>query len=296
QQHYVLKYVLGGNLHVPVPSDHFTLLDSACGVGIWTLDMAQAFPHATIIGLDTFPYTSADDTSSHLQTATIHTAALNAPNIVYKNGDLFSRLSLPANYLDIIFQRDTTAIIPQERWTFLLYEYFRILKPGGSIELVEYDFDIRDPGPVLALVNEWYQIAASSVGVDPNQAKKLKDELISAGFDNVQAQVVSIPIGEWSEDKEEREKGFLYKQVIRALFKSMRPWWILELGVSEEEYDRIINAAMIEFEEQCCYIDWIIYTANKPIDIHPAETQNKNDHEEDEPNSSHPTVDPLSFQ
>jgi hypothetical protein len=60
---------------------------------------------------------------------------------------------------------------------------------------------VRDPGPVLALVNEWYKIASTSVGVDPLQAKHLKELLVSEDFEDVTRKVVSIPIGEWPEDK-----------------------------------------------------------------------------------------------
>jgi hypothetical protein len=63
------------------------------------------------------------------------------------------------------------------------------------------DFDIRDPGPVLALVNEWYKIASTSVGVDPREAKKLESMLVSAGFEQVERKIVSIPIGEWPTEK-----------------------------------------------------------------------------------------------
>jgi hypothetical protein len=62
----------------------------------------------------------------------------------------------------------------------------------------------------------------------------------------------------------EKEKGFLYKQVIQALFKSMKLWWIAELGVSEREYDKVTAAALDEFEEQKCSLDWTVTTARKP--------------------------------
>lgn len=45
----------------------------------------------------------------------------------------------------------------------------------------------------------------------------------------------------------------------------MRPWWISELAVSEEEYDKVVVAAMDELDEQQCSMDWVIYTARKPI-------------------------------
>lgn len=116
-------------------------------------------------------------------------------------------------------------------------------------------------------MNEWYKIASASVGVNARDTKTLHKMLISTGFEDVEKKVVSIPIGEWPTDEDEKEKGFLYKQVIRALFKSMKSWWISELGVSEQEYDKVIYAAMDEFNEQCCYIDWFIYTARKPIEF-----------------------------
>jgi hypothetical protein len=65
----------------------------------------------------------------------------------------------------------------------------------------------------------------------------------------------------------EQEKGFLYKNVIRALFKSMRPWWVTELAVTEEEYDKVMTAAMDELDEQRCSMDWVIYTARKPLSM-----------------------------
>ncbi|KAK4518436.1 uncharacterized protein ATC70_008654 [Mucor velutinosus] len=266
RQHYVLKHVLDGNIHVPVPTDKsITILDSACGAGFWTLDMAQAYPKAKVIGLDAFPLD--DKRMKGYSNATI-----SAPNAVYKYGDLTMQLTLPDNYVDVLYQRDTTSIIPHERWPFLFKELMRVMKPGGYIELVEYNFDIRDPGPVLALVNEWYKIASTSVGVDPEEAKQLESKLISAGFQQVEKKVVSIPIGEWPAEKDQQEKGFLYKQVIKALFKSMRPWWISELGVTEQEYDKVVIAAMDEFEDQQCYIDWVIYTARKPAETPLKET------------------------
>lgn len=124
--------MLEGNIHVPVSThEPTTILDAACGAGFWTLDMAHAFPNAKVIGLDAFP---ADDK----RMKSYSNATISAPNIVYKYGDLTTHLSLPDNYLDVIYQRDTTAIMPQERWQSLLHELMRIAKPGGYLELVEY--------------------------------------------------------------------------------------------------------------------------------------------------------------
>lgn len=45
----------------------------------------------------------------------------------------------------------------------------------------------------------------------------------------------------------------------------MRPWWIAALAVTEYEYDKVVTEALNELDEQRCSMDWMIYTARKPI-------------------------------
>lgn len=45
----------------------------------------------------------------------------------------------------------------------------------------------------------------------------------------------------------------------------MKKWWVSELDVSAEEYDKVITAALKEFDEQRSSIEWVIYTARKPF-------------------------------
>ncbi|KAG1462501.1 hypothetical protein G6F46_004253 [Rhizopus delemar] len=255
REHYVLKHIFKGNIHVPVPRDiPIIILDSDCGAGFWTLDMALEYPNAKVIGLEAFNERNGSKNP-----------VIGAPNIVYKLGDLTSHLQLPANSVDIIHQRDAGTIIPQGAWSALLRELKRIAKPGGYIQLVEYNYVLGDAGPVLTLVNEWYENAAKAFGVDPSEVKRLKKFLIEAGFEEVNERIVKIPIGEWHKDKVQKENGFLYKQLLRSFFKSIKSWWVTELRVSEQEFDKVVNAALEEFDEQQSYTEWVIYTARKPI-------------------------------
>lgn len=61
----------------------------------------------------------------------------------------------------------------------------------------------------------------------------------------------------------QRQYGFLYKEQMKSLFKSMKRWWLSELQVSEDEYDRVCMAALDEFEDYCCIAKWKIITAKK---------------------------------
>ena len=61
----------------------------------------------------------------------------------------------------------------------------------------------------------------------------------------------------------QRQFGFLYKEQMKALFQSMKRWWLSELHVSEQEYDHVCAQALEEFEEFHGMAKWKILTATK---------------------------------
>lgn len=62
-----------------------------------------------------------------------------------------------------------------------------------------------------------------------------------------------------------KQHGYLYKEQMRALFKSMKRWWCTEIKVSQQEYDRVCAEALEEFEEFQSSARWKIFTATKPL-------------------------------
>ncbi|KAI8882825.1 S-adenosyl-L-methionine-dependent methyltransferase [Backusella circina FSU 941] len=255
---------MNGNIHVPMSgTDICTILNSACGAGLWTMDTAQEYPHHKVIGLDIFNNNNFV-CSTNANGAVVLDKKPTKNIDIYKYGDITTEWDIPDNSIDIIYQRDAIDKIPKTEWPRLLEQFKRVAKQGAYIELVEYKFIISDPGPALALMNEWHNIISASIGVDPNQADYLEPLLRNSGFEDVKAKKISIPVGEWPTDKGEREKGFLYKQVIQTMFKSMRSSWVSELGITDAEFTKVTNAALSEFEEQHASVEWVITTARTP--------------------------------
>lgn len=140
-----------------------------------------------------------------------------------------------------------------------------------------------NPGPVLQLINEWYENAAKAFGVNPVEVKYVKEYLIQAGFTEVKEKIIQVPIGEWHKDQGnslpfmtlvfintffflvEKENGFLLKQVFKAFYDSKRSWWVSELKLPGPEYDRLTTAALNEIDNEQSYIDYVIFTARKPL-------------------------------
>lgn len=137
---------------------------------------------------------------------------------------------------------------------------------------------------MLTQVNEWYRSASATIGVDPDYTQHLYSYLKEAGFTNIKEQIVDIPIGEWpttdcksysdissSSDTNliliivAKQHGYLYKEQMRALFKSMKRWWCTEIKVSQQEYDQVCSEALEEFEEFQSTARWKIFTATKPF-------------------------------
>ncbi|CAG8701117.1 10432_t:CDS:2, partial [Ambispora gerdemannii] len=55
-QHYLFKEIWNGNfsspIHEKLKQGGMRVLDSGCGMGIWTLDMANEYPASTFVGVD----------------------------------------------------------------------------------------------------------------------------------------------------------------------------------------------------------------------------------------------------
>lgn len=64
---------------------------------------------------------------------------------------------------------------------------------------------------------------------------------------------------------EQKEFGFLYREHQKTLFKSMKKWWLEEIHVSSEDYDRVCQEALKEFDEYRSFVRWRVFTARKPL-------------------------------
>ena len=92
------------------------------------------------------------------------------------------------------------------------------LKPGGTVELVDMDFNYTsDDGSVteansLKLFAEDVARAASNIGMSLRMANEFFDLLEGAGFVNIEKKTFKLPIGPWPKDKRLKEVGLFYRE------------------------------------------------------------------------------------
>lgn len=131
-QHYILRTAFNADYSAPIislndkqDSNKVVVLDIGCGSGIWTMEMATKFPQAHFIGIDKRPSFPIDIKPKNCHFKLFN---INQSNV---------KLPFMDQTVDYIFQRDLNWDLSESTWLPLVKEFFRILKPGGWIELVE---------------------------------------------------------------------------------------------------------------------------------------------------------------
>ncbi len=186
-QHYMLRYVLGGNFMAPVGTPH-SVLDVGCGTGRWGAEMAQQFPRANVVGVDIMPPTPTD--------TAVQQGREKAPdNYVFVPGDVTKGLQFEDNTFDFVHMRLVVMALPATTWLPVIRELHRITRPGGWIELVDTTVTARVPG--AEQWTSWAQSLAAMRGIDLSAGAQVGSFLRQAGLNEVQEIALEVPIGPW---------------------------------------------------------------------------------------------------
>ena len=180
--HHVRNLVLHGRLfRAPLSDDIQRILDIGTGTGIWAIDAADSFPSAEVIGTDLSP----------IQPSWV------PPNCRFIVDDaeadwLYSR-SQPFDY---IHARDMGGAIAD--WPRLLAQSFQHLRPGGWIELCEFEVMLTSDDDSIAIAPTLCEflghlVQASVLCNRPmNIAKYHRRRLIEAGFEHVHDEIYKV--------------------------------------------------------------------------------------------------------
>lgn len=186
-QHYMLKYVLGGNSMAPVGTPR-SILDVGCGTGRWGAEMAQQFPGANVVGVDIAPPSVAS--------VAVTQGQFEAPdNYTFVAADILKGLPFADSAFEFVHMRLVVLALPAADWPRVIAELVRVTAPGGWVELVDTTVSARSPGaePWAA----WARQMGAARGIDMNAGAQIGNLLRSAGLRDVQDLSIEIPIGPW---------------------------------------------------------------------------------------------------
>ncbi|KAE9989705.1 hypothetical protein EG327_002386 [Venturia inaequalis] len=253
-----------GQLHTaPIyvnPHDPPRILDLGCGTGIWAIDMADKYQTAEVVGLDLV----------NIQPQKI------PPNL---------RFRVPRDYEGLVWGlgEDSWDLIHIQQgcgsvssWPELYQKVYTHLKPGqGWIEQVEIDLQPRcddNTLPPNSYLVQWYSYlkdATSRFHKPIEYQHTTRQQLESAGFIDVQEQVIRAPLNSWPSDPHQKSIGRWYNlgltDGLEAL--SLGPFTRVNRWNADDHVRPLVKEVKKEIASQKihAYNNIHVWTARRPV-------------------------------
>jgi len=225
-----------------VPGETKAVLDLGCGSGSWIMDVARDFPHCTAVAVDLVPMQSV-----HMP-----------PNLRSEVDDINLGLEHFYGDFNVVHTRLISSGIKD--YEGLINHISMVLRPGGLIDLMEFDFHCYDEnhqrieletsrvaGPWWPRFLAFVGLAARNRGGDVDAATHLHSWVSNhRSFENVVCRDFYIPTSTWRTDSELWTRfGANMRDDILAFLKSGRPL-LLGSGVPEDLVNEIESNAVQE--------------------------------------------------
>ncbi|KAI8973611.1 hypothetical protein BDF20DRAFT_915029 [Mycotypha africana] len=226
------------------------ILDVGCGPGAWCIDLSARYPGIEVIGVDKddmFP-------AKHNLPRNCQLLVCNVLSGLRE----FSDASFDVIHIRFMVLSFTLSQYPQ-----VIKDCWRLLKPGGYIEILETDLTIHSPGPITKRLNEEMLEVAKSRGLDPAQQITTFDKMIPENAIQTDVKYRSIPIGIWG-----GRIGVLCRDDMIHMLTRFQPAVRAFYGKSKPEsvdmFDEDIKHVVREMDHYKSFCNYFFFTAQKP--------------------------------
>ncbi|KAF3047610.1 hypothetical protein E8E12_010821 [Didymella heteroderae] len=147
----------------------------------WVL--ATRYPAATV-------YTLSSANTSNLPTS--HPAPLNHHSLF--SPAISSAMPFPDNYFDVVVSRFVSTSLRNDEWARSFFDCMRVLKPGGSIEILSVDAHMNGEGPQLQnWVDEHITCRLEAHNISMVPSESVLDTMEIVGLENIRRARVALP-------------------------------------------------------------------------------------------------------
>ncbi|CAL5870647.1 uncharacterized protein PFLUO_LOCUS4887 [Penicillium psychrofluorescens] len=203
----------------PIGDSPKHILDIGTGQGSWAIDVADAYPSATVRGVDIFP----------------PPVSWMPPNCVFEVDDVLREWTWREPF-DFIHIRLMYGAFPAEGWDQVYKQAYDALEPGGWIEQMEFDVRVSsDDGTLKEEHQLWgwgdmFIRCAERAGRSLAIQETMRSAIEKAGFVDVHEQKYKIPLGPWPRDKLLKEVGHLECAHWNAALEGWAMWLLTHFG------------------------------------------------------------------
>ncbi|KAA8627835.1 hypothetical protein SMACR_07718 [Sordaria macrospora] len=206
-----LNLTYGRHFLAPIGDSLNKILDLGCGTGKWTVEVADKFQFAKVVGVDLSPIQPV----------------MSPENVEWWIDDVEDEeenfFETEGYDYDFVHARYLLPMVVDPAG--IIRKCFDHLKPGGWIETQDFHPQIRSddnsipakemypPGQLMDLAN----IAWAHAGTDYRVTPQIGEMMKEAGFVNVTSRQFKVPLGPWPRDERMKNLGNLLKAATEGL-------------------------------------------------------------------------------
>jgi ubiquinone/menaquinone biosynthesis C-methylase UbiE len=242
---------MGGLLpHDVDPSTLHRVLDIACGPGNWVLELASAYRHMEVVGVD-LSKKMVDYANSR-----------KWPNTSFRLMNVLQPLDFPDNTFDFVNARLLFAFMPKMAWPTLVKECMRVLRPGGILRLTECERPLTNSRATQQwgeLFMNALHLAGTSFSVDGKQVGitlMLSGFLQAAGYQNIRHNSFAIDFSAGGD-----ARGYIYEN--SQLGYLLASPFVLKMNpsINQEQLLQLSNQAMKDLDSENFRAIWYFLSA-----------------------------------
>jgi len=240
----VLSRVQGG---LPDLTGSPRILDLACGPGSWVFDVAKAYPHLQVVGVDDVPLMIA---IAKEQALAAGSNAMPLPNVAFHLAPELAALQFADGAFDFIHARGLAPKLTRDTWPGVVRECLRLLAPGGIAQLTGWELPVTGSPTwerYLELIAQAYHLAGKTLSGGARAlgiSAALPHLLRSAGFSPVQCQTTLL---DFSADSPEHAD--VLQNAVVAL-RHIQPFLLAWDLVGSAEIEQLYQQAMAEMRAE----------------------------------------------
>lgn len=170
---------------------------------------------------------------------------------------------------DLVHQRLLTAALNSSEWPIAIAEIYRILRPGGWVQLTEVGprFETYAMTDSQRKVRDMVRHTYASRDLLHDCALRLPRFLETVGFRSLAIETRLFPLGSWA-----GKAGIIHRQNMAGVHRGMKTTVLQNGGfgivASEDEFDRLIETVEREWDEiEGSEIAFTTIIAQKPADV-----------------------------
>ncbi len=235
------------------------VLDLACGPGGWASEVARAYPHMDVVGVD------ISEKMMRYAAAQARTQGLS--NASFQVMNVLEPLSFPDDAFEFVNARFISPFMPKDAWPKLLAECLRITRPGGIVRITDGEWEFSNGAAsekIADLVTRASWLAGKSFSPD---GKRFGTTLVlgqlmrEAGLVNLRRQAYALDYSYGTEAYETFYQEWVMGTPLLLPF-------LHGMGVTtKEEFDRLYEQMVEEMQEPAFRGLWFFLSVwgTKPV-------------------------------